>query len=239
MIRDIFTNKWIIGAAFGLLIVAAGCYWYYQHTTAADKQAAEQTDKLLQQWEADKAKPPTTADKKSTQSPAEGTTSTAEKPITEITPDTDKTELSQAQTDSDTQTAETAEVRVSPFGFGPYPEVPADFPYPAVWDVPYTGPYDESAQRQDELLCRVAIKLWTQGIVSYGGVMGEDGLVYPNLKDTVYVEWAYWGPFDNLRYPSRVRGDPSAGRRLSEIMREKQESRESFTDADILPLRQI
>lgn len=231
MIRDIFTNKWIIGAACLLLIVAAGCFWYYQQTTQAYKQEAEQTDKLLQQWEADKAQQTTTAEKEETNTPAESTTSTAEKPITEIT--TDKTEPSQAQTDSETQTAETVEVRVSPFGFGPYPEVPPDFPYPAAWDVPYTGPYDESAQIQDELMNRVTIKLWTQGIVSYGAVMGENDLVYPNLKDTVYVEWAYGGPFDDLRYAALIQGDPSAAERIDQISREKHERGESFTDADI------
>ena len=33
MTRGIYT-KWIVGAAFVLLIIAAGCIWYYQHTTA-------------------------------------------------------------------------------------------------------------------------------------------------------------------------------------------------------------
>ena len=83
MTHGIYT-KWIIGAAFGLLIVAAGCYWYYQHTTAPYKAEAEQAEKLLQQWEADKAKTPTTADKEVTQAPADSTTSTAEKPINKI-----------------------------------------------------------------------------------------------------------------------------------------------------------
>ena len=82
MTRGIWT-KWIIGAAIGLIIVAVGCILYYQYTTAADKQAAEQADKLLQEWEADKAKQTITADKESTQAPAESETPTAEKPITD------------------------------------------------------------------------------------------------------------------------------------------------------------
>ena len=81
MTRGIWT-KWIIGAACLLLIVAAGCFWYYQHTTAADKQAAEQTEKLLQEWEADKAKPP--AETETTHTPAESTQNTAEKPTHKI-----------------------------------------------------------------------------------------------------------------------------------------------------------
>ncbi len=84
MIRDIFTNKWIIGAAFGLLIVVCGCYWYYQHTTAPYKAEADKADKLLKQWEADKAKPTITAD-----TPAESTTPTAEKPTNKIGEETE------------------------------------------------------------------------------------------------------------------------------------------------------
>ena len=63
MTRGIYT-KWIIGAAFVLLIVATGCILYYQHTTAQYKHEAEQADKLLQQWKADKAKTTTIAKKK-------------------------------------------------------------------------------------------------------------------------------------------------------------------------------
>lgn len=54
MIRDILTNKWIIGAPLLLLIFATGCVWFYQHTTAPYKAEAEETDKLLQQWKTEK-----------------------------------------------------------------------------------------------------------------------------------------------------------------------------------------
>lgn len=127
----------------------------------------------------------------------------------------------------------TTGVRVSPFGFGPYPEVPEDFPYPPPWDVPSIRQYDEHVHVQHELICRIAIKLWTQGIQTLGGVFGDDGLFYPNIEGTVYVKWGYRGAHDNLRYPSELGGDPQAGRRLVQISREKRERRESFSDADI------
>lgn len=46
------------------------------------------------------------------------------------------------------------DVPVSPYGFGPYPEVPADFPFDASWtDLP----------PEVELLTRVMIKAWNDG----------------------------------------------------------------------------
>lgn len=72
--RDIFTNKWVLGSMFGLLIFAGACYWYYQHTTAHYKAEAEQDDRLLQKWKANKAKQTTTADKEVTNTPADNIT---------------------------------------------------------------------------------------------------------------------------------------------------------------------
>ena len=180
MTRGIWT-KWIIGAACLLLIVAAGCFWYYQHTTAADKQAAEQAEKLLQQWEADKAKTPTTEDKTSTQAPAEITTPTAEKPTTPVniaTPEQHNTE----------------EVKVSPYGLGPFPKIPKHSPIPQDW-----FDYPRSSKRQ-ELMSRVTVKLWEEGIPNYGVTMSSStGLVYPNYPNTLIVEWA------NIEYPTGTR----------------------------------
>ncbi len=237
MIRDILTNRWFLGGCGFLIVFAFGCYLWYQHELSPYKQQATETHQQLEAFRNDDkdSRVEKTADADSSE---ESTSITTEKTIGETTNTVVDENASSGKTDSNLtrQTQETEpvdELRISRFGFGPYPEVPEDFPYPAVWDVPYTGPYDERAQIQDELLCRVGIKLWTQGIKSFGGVFGDDGLVYPNLKNTVYVEWAYRGAFNNLRYPKRIRGDPSAGRRIRDISFEKRERRESFTDADI------
>ena len=70
------------------------------------------------------------------------------------------------------------DVPVSPFGFGPYPEVPADYPFNVDWDVP----------EPIELLTRVMIKSWTEGERFIGGNI-VNGKVLLNFPDTVYVRY--------------------------------------------------
>ena len=84
---------------------------------------------------------------------------------------------------------------VSPFGFGPYPEVPLDFPEDPVWVEDPDYPKGDRVlgsdfMREIELIDRVLIKLWTQGRRATSGEM-SDGLVYPGYPDTVYVTWSY------------------------------------------------
>ncbi len=187
MTRGIWT-KWIIGAAFLLLIIAAGCILYYQQTTQVDKQAAEQADKLLQQWEADKAKQTTTAEKEETNTPAESTQNTAEKPTNKIGEETE-TNTDKATEPVDIATPEqenTEEVEVSPFGFGPYPKVPEDFP--GDYGRPGEVNWAYANHPSSELIIRVLIKLWTEGERNFlGGSTGPGGKVYPHYYDTVYV----------------------------------------------------
>lgn len=81
------------------------------------------------------------------------------------------------------------DVLVSPFGFGPYPEVPVGYRDPNLWDHA-EAIYELSPDRARdwELRERVCIKLWQQGKHSESVVM-EDGLVYPCYPNTVYVRW--------------------------------------------------
>ena len=85
------------------------------------------------------------------------------------------------------------DIPVSPFGFGPYPEVPDGFPQNLmpVWT------WSEERQQEQleglenfELMGRVLIKLWNQGEHGFVGVTRSDsnGKVYPLYKDVVYVE---------------------------------------------------
>ncbi len=223
MIRDILIT---IGAAFFLLIFAAMCYWYYQHTTAEYKQEAEKADQLLEQWEADKkAKPQPPAEISS----IEHTTPTAEKSIAGATEgvveDTVPSEPNPNPIEQIEETGETV-VRVSPHGFGPYPVVPPDYPRQDVWD--YTGPITA----ESELLLRVQIKLWKQGKRTLGGIM-SDGLVYPTLPGVVYIEWEHLTLSDGTvkKTMSGMRGDPHKGRILIDIERRK--GKGELTESDI------
>ncbi len=128
MIRDVFTNKIIIGAAFLLLIFAAGCYWYYQYTTAHDRAEAKKTDKLLKQWEADKkAKPTTPAETASPQTLVESTTPTTKETPTDTTRDINENIGKKKNDNGVIAHTPTETVRMSPHGFGPFPSVPDEY----------------------------------------------------------------------------------------------------------------
>ena len=105
--------------------------------------------------------------------------------------DTDPIDLSDAFLPDDFVLAEerAEDVRVSPFGFGQYPEVPAGYPNPNLWDYA-EALYELSPERARnwELRERVSIKLWNQG-KRIESVAMEDGLVYPCYPNTVYVRW--------------------------------------------------
>ena len=94
-------------------------------------------------------------------------------------------------------------VPVSPYGFGPFPEVPSDYPDQDVWS--------ETALRSmkpgHELISRVRIELWNQGVRTIGGVYDNGHrLIYPIIDDVVYIEWA-----DNLG----IGGKPYVRRQLT------------------------
>lgn len=76
---------------------------------------------------------------------------------------------------------------ISPYGFGPYPKVPPDFPEQDIWDDIST----RSMSPNHELIARVQIKLWNQGIHALGAVFNSRyRLIYPIIDNVVYIKWA-------------------------------------------------
>ena len=204
--------KWIFGAAFLLLIVAVGCILYYQHTTAPYKAEAVKDDKLLKQWEADKAKATITAEKESTITPVESTAPTAEKSKTDATTMTDVSigETKKTVTALTQQTDKTEDVLVSPHGFGPYPNVPEDYPSTVSWERDQTH-LPEELSHQSELLSRVLVKLWTSGEKNFRGGSTYNGKVYAHYHDTVYVRFTETrnASGETVRYPARIKSGPN------------------------------
>ena len=237
MYRDILTNKWVLGGVGFLILLSVACVWWYQHDIADERKAAADAQQLLRQSEIErKAK----ANSKTEQaaknlSPGEASEKRAEsegKNKVVFFPDEPpkrKDENLKTGVAETTKQAETTQPNtgVSPYGFGPYPEIPADFPFPVEWEFP-------GSDADHELMARVAIKLWTQGIETYGVTM-EDGLVYPNYIDTVYVRWGETTDDDDnsIQYIKELGGYPAACLRIVENNIARLGERGAMTAADI------
>lgn len=79
-------------------------------------------------------------------------------------------------------------VPVSPFGFGPYPEVPDD--YMQIHGIPIwltDSNLSASTLKNIEILDRVQIKLWEEGDRAFTGSTIDNGKVYPTYPDVAYI----------------------------------------------------
>ena len=106
------------------------------------------------------------------------------------------------------EAAPVEDIPVSPFGFGPYPEIPVDYPEQDIWDR-IEDMTDLSLAKDNELMARVRIKLWNQGTQTVGAAY-TDGKIYPVIPGVAYVTWNSVELPDGTRkrYPSRVSGTP-------------------------------
>ena len=99
----------------------------------------------------------------------------------------------------------TKAVQVSPLGLGPFPEIPKGFPYfsdwshrlnrepkPPDWPPSQHSPSWDETLRSWELMDRVKVELWRQGIKATGvrmqGTGIGQGLIYPTIPGVVYIE---------------------------------------------------
>ena len=183
-----FYARWLIGGIVVLLIVAGACYLWYQHDIAPYKQEAAKAEKLLRQSQKLKqvSKTGNKAQQATDVTPAESETPPAEKPITEVTAEVEN--AIEEETQQQSENAEATDVRVSPFGYGPFPKVPSDYPSVVVW---LQSDYEElpsHAQKNFELMSRVLIKLWTSGERGFRGASTYKGKIYPHYFDTVYIK---------------------------------------------------
>jgi len=189
MTRDITPIKWIIGAIALLIIIAGACYLWYQHSLADERKAAAEATELARQWELTQKADTESEVEQATDAPVEGSTLTTEKPINENSAKVENTTKAEAQqNETPSENAAESEVRVSPFGFGPYPEVPEDYPSVVVW---LQSDYEElpsHAQKNFELMSRVLIKLWASGEKGFRGASTYKGKVYPHYYNTVYIK---------------------------------------------------
>ena len=198
MLRDLLSSRWFQGGlAFCVLIVGGSLLysWHLDRTTESDM---ERHDQFLQRVKQNKKRPTETVNVPTgTETP--GLVDTPEE--NEATqPRSDETEAGPNETESlditdaflpddfvSEEEVPAEDVAVSPFGFGPYPEVPADYRSVVVW---LQSDYDElptHAQKNFELIHRVLIKLWASGEKGFRGASTYKGKVYPHYYNTVYV----------------------------------------------------
>jgi len=87
--------------------------------------------------------------------------------------------------------ADPVDVPVSPYGFGPYPKVPSDFPFTPTWLWPEASLQNVDGLKYHELRFRVLIKLWNEGDTQFTGasINPDTSKVYPSYPNTVYLRY--------------------------------------------------
>lgn len=236
MIRNIISQKWIIGGISLLLIISAACYIWYQDDIAAERKAAADTSKITRLYKIER-KIDTEVDQESQTSypeeiarkQAEGKNTVVLHPDEPPKPKSKAGKYLQIEKEGIVKQDDTSQTEdnVSPYGFGPYPEIPIDFPFPVEW-------HFKGSNANHELMARIAIKLWNQGIDTRGITM-VDGLAYPNYIDTVYVRWGETTD-DNgnpIKYIRRLGGFPPACQRIVSNNIARHGERRAMTEEDI------
>lgn len=197
MIRNFYTDKLMIGGIVFLIIFAVSCVQYELEPFIEEKQEITNTQEAVK---TDSKTTPVT------DTPVESITPTAEKlipPTSDVTNNADEDDFVLAEEPVEN-------VPVSPFGFGPYPEVPADYFGDPTWarNPNHLSEFTDDASKNIELIERVLIKLWQQGDKAIVGGSTHNGKVYPLYANVLYVRWKEGALPDGgvYHYISRVLG---------------------------------
>lgn len=210
MLGDLLSSRWFQGGLIFFLLVIGGSLLYSWHVRRTTEAELERHAQFLQgpenkNW---------TSSVQSVNVPTENETlgETPEKiHDSQMSNDADVSPIDEASESADVMDAflpddfvseevPPEDIPVSPYGFGPYPEVPEAFirkvgvpPWFNVDPPPgYEGKvYDlpENTKRGVEIIYRVLIGLWKQGnesIIS-GFHDSTTGLVYPFYDNTIYI----------------------------------------------------
>ena len=225
MFRDILSSKLVIAGLTCCVLLIAGTLLYRRHVLDDIRKDEARTQRFLQQLEhRDRQHAPqqqeTTTDAQEEQAAAPVATDDDAVSVPDISvprPTEKAARVDTAAPEEMVSEEDTTNVSVSPYGFGPYPELPAGWPADQIWP---------RISADHELMMRVEIKLAHQGLDVTGSIM-ENGLVYPTISDTVYIEW---GKNARRQYIRDMAGDPDACDRIQAI---EDERGVRFTEADI------
>ena len=212
MLRELFSSRLILAGLVILFVVAGACWFYSWHVQRTVDAELAKTDVMLHSPKNDgeTRDAPDTVDTILVDS--EQAKKSLETGDTQMSDDTAVSSVDNASEMLDTADASLPEeapaedVPVSPFGFGPYPEVPEGYFQTPIWlrseefiakledvisdGLKLRGKTFEDHLRTGELLGRVAIKLFNQGVnVSGMTSLDSNGLFYPTEPNVIYVTW--------------------------------------------------
>ena len=221
MLRDLLSSRCFQGGfAFFVLVVCGSLLyrWHVQRTTAAEMARHNRFTQVLEKPSetrpAAKVNDPTHNETFSLLNTPDATTDTPMPAETEaLATETEGLDLADAFLPEDFVSEEEApaeEGPVSPYGFGPYPEIPADYPSNWIPVLPWLWSEERIAQLEErgkggrekrgitfrekmieqELLGRLSIQLWSEGR-DFNGIttLDQTGLFYPDEPDILYVKW--------------------------------------------------
>lgn len=214
-VLDVIRQPLVIGAFVLSLLIVVGAYfgshWYY-----GDVEPVEMP-------EASVPIPSLPKNLSSSEVDLSGLQGESLTPQTESTPTAPSMEVESvddflAELSDEEKALLTAEVveepqRVSPFGFGPYPQVPSDFPRDPIWEevdmYEKINQHGRGMMKAIELMDRILIKLWDHGYTATSASMSK-GRVYPGYPNTVFVRWNYIEEPDGsiTRYAGRITSGP-------------------------------
>lgn len=231
MLRELFSSRLFVGGLIGCALLVAGIQFWSHHEHRKLRRDEAATRQFIQKVEADKTASPTREEEIDSTSQAQevafDSRETRER-FVEIpdknAPEVDNARLSLNTSEferednvfpqADSEPAETR--RMSLFGFGPYPEIPVDYPEQDAWDaIEELYRTEPKEARKHELMERVCIKLWNQGLHAAGVTYESDsGLIYPLYPNTAYIKWDVWEEEDGTfaRYPAEILGGPGLDR---------------------------
>lgn len=229
MLRDLLSSRWFQGGLAFFLFCVGVSLLYSWHVRRTTENELERSNRFSRGTEQQKATRPAEKVIAPTENESPGLLNTPDENTDALVP-----EVTEALPNEDDDFAEAflpedfvseeeiaEEVAISPYGFGPYPELPEGWPADQIWPC---------ISAEHELMTRVMVKLAHQGTITNGSIM-ENGLVYPTYPDAVYIRWAYKKKNGAL-YIADVSGDEAAVDRISVI----EETRgDTFKKADIPP----
>lgn len=214
MFRDLLSSRWFqVGFAFFVLCVGGSLLysWHVHRTTEAEFGKRPPAVSSIENKQATSTAPVDFQTEGVVNTPDENTdTQMSETTEADTIDETEFADFADAFLPDDLVAEEEApaeDVPVSPFGFGPYPEIPMDYPARPTWERKGYDTFSQDTQRELELLDRVLIKLWKQGARGYRGGSTDNGKVYPHYKNTAYVRYGTTG--DGRQYIARYKGDPA------------------------------